>query len=422
MALLLKQSTAFSFRLGPFLDSGDGVTAETGLTLSQADFRLSKAGGAFAQKNETTSGTHDENGYYTCILNTTDTNTLGTLDIHVNESGALPVFKSFMVVPANVWDSLVGGTDVLDVSTTQFNGSAVTQSGGRPEVNTTHAAGTAWGSGAITAASIASDAITAAKIADNAIDAGSIATGAITSAKFAAGAIDAAAIAADAIGASELAADAATEIGTAVWATAARTLTAGTNIQLPSNGLANVTAWTVAITGNVTGNLSGSVGSVTGAVGSVTGNVGGNVTGSVGTVNALAANVITAAATAADFTTEIQTGLATAAALATVDGIVDTIVATTDKLDDTLEDDAGTFRFTTNALEQAPTGGGAADGSGFTSIPWNASWDAEVQSEVEDALNAYGAAKSTDTMLADIRKVNNVTVTGTGTGGDPWGP
>jgi hypothetical protein len=75
------------------------------------------------------------------------------------------------------------------------------------------------------------------------------------------------------------------------WSTAARVLTAGTNIQLPSNGLANVTAWTVAITGNITGNLSGSVGSVTGAVGSVTGavasvtgNVGGNVTGSVGSV------------------------------------------------------------------------------------------------------------------------------------------
>lgn len=69
-----------------------------------------------------------------------------------------------------------------------------------------------------------------------------------------------------------------------VWAAGTRTLTAGTNIQLPSNGLANVTAWTVAITGNITGNLSGSVGSVSGAVGSVTGNVGGNVTGSVGSV------------------------------------------------------------------------------------------------------------------------------------------
>lgn len=48
-----------------------------------------------------------------------------------------------------------------------------------------------------------------------------------------------------------------------VWAVATRVLTAGTNIQLPANGLANVTAWTVGITGDITGNLSGSVGSVT---------------------------------------------------------------------------------------------------------------------------------------------------------------
>lgn len=51
------------------------------------------------------------------------------------------------------------------VNVTQFGGSAGTFSGGRPEVNTTHAAGTAWASGAITAAVFAADAITAAKVA-----------------------------------------------------------------------------------------------------------------------------------------------------------------------------------------------------------------------------------------------------------------
>ena len=70
-----------------------------------------------------------------------------------------------------------------------------------------------------------------------------------------------------------------------VWSVATRTLTAGTNIQLPANGLASVTAWTV----DITGSLSGSVGSVAGAVGSVTGNVGGNVSGNVvGSVGSLA--------------------------------------------------------------------------------------------------------------------------------------
>lgn len=62
------------------------------------------------------------------------------------------------------------------------------------------------------------------------------------------------------------------------------------------------------------------------------------------------------------------TSLATAAALTTVDGVVDAIKAATDKLDDTLEDDSGTYRFTANALEQAPSGGGDATGANQTTI------------------------------------------------------
>lgn len=112
------------------------------------------------------------------------------------------------------------------VNVTQFGGTAGTFSSGRPEVNTTHAAGTAWASGAITAAVIATGAIDADAIADNAIDAGAIASDAITAAKIATGALTAAKFAAGAIDAAALAADAGTEIGTAVWATAARTLTA----------------------------------------------------------------------------------------------------------------------------------------------------------------------------------------------------
>jgi hypothetical protein len=57
------------------------------------------------------------------------------------------------------------------VNVTQFGGAAGTFAGGRPEVNTTHAAGTAWGSGAITAGAIASNALTAAKFASGAFDA-----------------------------------------------------------------------------------------------------------------------------------------------------------------------------------------------------------------------------------------------------------
>ena len=186
MTRFLKQSTAVDVVVGAFVDDTDGKTVETALTLSQADCQLSKNGGAVAQKNDATSATHLGGGHYKVPLNTTDTNTLGQLRLYINESGALPVWADFMVVTANIYDSLFS-TDVFDVSVTQIAGAAVSTSTAQLGVNAVQAGGTAWGSGAITAASIATDAITAAKIA------------------------------ADAIGASELAADAVNEIADQVW-------------------------------------------------------------------------------------------------------------------------------------------------------------------------------------------------------------
>jgi hypothetical protein len=122
----LKADTATTIRIGPFVDDTDGVTAETGLTIAQADVRLSKGGAAAAQKNDATSATHDENGYYRVPLNTTDTNTEGTLDVCVNEAGALPVVAKFTVLPAEVYDSLVAGTDKLQTDIVQVTGSSVT--------------------------------------------------------------------------------------------------------------------------------------------------------------------------------------------------------------------------------------------------------------------------------------------------------
>jgi hypothetical protein len=88
--------------------------------------------------------------------------------------------------------------------------------------------------------------------------------------------------------------------------------------------------------------------------------VGGRMDASVG---AMAADVVTSSALAASAVTEIQTGLATAAALDTVDNLLDTevaaIKAVTDKLDTALEMDVSVWRFTVNALEQGPAGGGA---------------------------------------------------------------
>ena len=118
------------------------------------------------------------------------------------------------------------------------------------------------------------------------------------------------------------------------------------------------------------------------------------------------------------------------------------------------------------AAIEAQTDDIGAAGAGLTAVPWNAAWDAEVQSEVADALavydpptNAemeartivsanYATASALDTvdnfldteitaikdktdMLTftvanqvdvNIQYVNDVAVTGTGAAGNEWGP
>lgn len=163
---ILKKSTATTVLLGPFVDETDGKTAETGLTIAQADVLLWKEGGTtMAQKSETTSCTHRSNGYYTCPLDTTDTGTNGILHVTVHKSGALPVKETFYVVHANTFDGMISYSGlgslanvvswntsavatptvagVPEVDITHFNGTAGTFASGRPEVNTSHIAGSA---------------------------------------------------------------------------------------------------------------------------------------------------------------------------------------------------------------------------------------------------------------------------------------
>ena len=144
MAILLPQSTAYTFRLGPFLDSTDGNTQENALTVAYTDVLLSKAGGALTAKAETTNLTGTgANAHYTCILGTGDTGTLGALRVWCHVTGALCVYRDFLIVPALVYNSLVAGSDNLQVDTTQWLGTACATPtiNGVPEVDLTHVAG-----------------------------------------------------------------------------------------------------------------------------------------------------------------------------------------------------------------------------------------------------------------------------------------
>jgi hypothetical protein len=157
-------------------------------------------------------------------------------------------------------------------------------------------------------------------LSSGAVTAGSVGSGGITSASFAAGAITASAIAADAIDASELAAGAATEIGTAVWAAASRTLTANTNLNDPTAAAIADAVWDEARAGHVSaGSFGEGVASVQGGV---TGSVGSIATGGI-TASSFGAGAVNAAALATDAATEV----ANAVAAITIEGSLDMIKA-----------------------------------------------------------------------------------------------
>lgn len=144
MTIYLKQSTASQeVPLGYFVDSTDGNTEETGLTIANTDIKVWKAGATTLANKNSGGATHISNGVYYAVLDATDTNTLGSLKIFVHVSGALPIILECVVLAANVYDSLIGGGDVLDISVTEWLGTAAATPtvAGVPEVDVTHLGG-----------------------------------------------------------------------------------------------------------------------------------------------------------------------------------------------------------------------------------------------------------------------------------------
>ena len=122
MTIYLKQSTASQeVALGFFVDKTDGDTEETGLTIAAADIRLHKAGGT-TLTTPAAGATHISNGIYYWVADATDTNTPGSMAIYCHPAGALATKVECVVLAANVYDSLIGGGDILDVSMTQILG------------------------------------------------------------------------------------------------------------------------------------------------------------------------------------------------------------------------------------------------------------------------------------------------------------
>jgi hypothetical protein len=107
--ITLRQSTASQeVLLGPFLDDTDGKTAETGLTIANTDIKIWKSGGTTEASKNSGGATHIAAGRYYAVLDATDTDTIGPLEINVHVSGALPVKKTCEVVDEAVYDVKFG--------------------------------------------------------------------------------------------------------------------------------------------------------------------------------------------------------------------------------------------------------------------------------------------------------------------------
>jgi hypothetical protein len=325
MAVFLRQSTASQeVLLGPFLDSTDGVTAETGLTIANTDIQIWKTGATSETSKNSGGATHIAGGRYYAVLDATDTNTIGPMRLSVQVSGALAVWLECCVLDEAVYDVVFGTT-----------------------APSTHTA--------------------------SAVQA-LVAAGAVAS-----------------------------------------------------------------VTGNVGGNVVGSVGSVGSTVSANVVQISGDSTaadnaesffdgtGYAGTNNVIpTVTTLTNAPSDSSGTTTLLTRLsstragyldnlsagavATASALATVDGIVDAILVDTNELQTNQGNWLTATGFSTHSAADVVTALGT--GTTLTAIPWNSAWDAEVQSECTDALNAYDPPTKTE-MDAAFTEIKGATFSGT---------
>jgi hypothetical protein len=307
------------------VDATDDETAETGLTPT---VQISKNGGSFADTSN--SAVEVGNGWYYVALTATETNTDGPLLVRATGTGS-DEYRDYHQVYTNV-----------AANVTQFGGTNGTFASGRPEVNTTHAAGTAWNSGAIGADTLAADTLTAAKVAS----------------------------------------DVGTEIGTAVWATAARTLTALDE----DNTTLDLDATIRTAVGLASANLDTQLGTIDGNVDAILVDTGTTLPATLSTIDGNVDSILE------------DTGTTLPATLTTIAGYIDTEVAAIKAVTDNLPD------------------------SGALTSLAQASELATVDSNV-DAIKAktdsltFTVAGQVD---ANTKSMNDTTVDGTGTSEDKW--
>lgn len=366
--IALKYNTASQeIVLGPFLDSTDGNTAETGLTIANTDIQIWKNGATTLANKNSGGATHISGGYYYATLDATDTNTLGPLVIFIHVSGALAVRLECCVYPAVVYDAMIAGSDYLQVDAVQVEGSdatnqirdAVVDDATRIDASALNTlsghdpGGTIAGASAVTTVDTVVDSILSL----------------LQNGTYGLEALE------------------------ALVDELESRLTAARAGYLDELGSANIPADIDTLLSRVTDARMGALtdwidgGRLDLLLDALLSRLTETRAGYLDAAISSRSTVTTEQVNAECDTAISDAALATAADLAVVAGIVDTIVSRV----------VGTIAAGTHN----PQSGDAyarigANGAGLSAVPWNASWDAEVQSECTDALNAYDPPTNTE--------------------------
>src|SRR6185312_11524254 len=103
----LRQSTATTVRVGPYLSISDGFTPASGLTIQSGTLTKNGTSGAWTPA----SWSYSTNGHATVGFAVGDTDTIGRLRAEWNDPSAfVPVWEDFAVLSAAVYDWLFGTT------------------------------------------------------------------------------------------------------------------------------------------------------------------------------------------------------------------------------------------------------------------------------------------------------------------------
>jgi hypothetical protein len=374
----LRKSTASQHILiGPFLDDTDGKTAETALSIANTDIRIWKAHGTTESSKNSGGATHIANGRYYTVLDATDTDTVGPMEINVHVSGALPVKKECEVLDPSVYDvkfgtvapSTYAGADTAGTGTLLTRLSSIRAG----YLDNLSAGAVAQASNLATLAGYVDTEVAAILAIATKLDTALELDGAVY--RFTVNALELAPSGGG--GVADWTADERTAIRTILGIPGS-----GTTPTVPSAGALKV--------------------------------IDDLVDTEVGAIQSDVSTLLTRlSATRAGYLDNLSAGaVAQASNLATLAGYVDTevaaILAIAQKLDTALELDGAVYRFTLNALELAPSGGGGGgvvSGYAAGQDPWT--------------LIAAGIVEGTTSFVASMRNLNGVAsgnTAGNGTG------